>query len=262
MGRSERLRLRDVRNVFRLLAECQDLGADSRAWRGHAHASLCEMLGCRVAIGGEVLGLWSNSGQLPHQVIDLGWENDRERTIWLSYMVRQFKTGPVFRAMEAMTGHQRTCWRGQLVDDRTWYRSADFNEYLRHSGIDHPLLTYYTLPDDPAQLTDAISLHRAVGDRAFSRRDVRLLQLFHAELGPLIGRSLAAASEPSVSDLAPRARQVLDCLLEGDSEKQIARRLGISRETVHHYTKIIYRHFRVQSRAELIARWLRFRRCT
>jgi DNA-binding CsgD family transcriptional regulator len=260
MGQSQRLKLRDVRSAFRLVGECRELGADSRVWRTHAHTRLCELLGCRVSIGGEVLDLWNDAPRLPRQVIDLGWENDQEQAMWGSYMVERFKAGPVFHAMQEMTGHQRTCWRGQVVDDQDWYRSIDYNEYLRHSRIDHALLSYYTLPEDPAQLTDAISLHRDLGDKGFSLRDVRMLRLFHAEVGLLIGPSLATASEPSASELAPRARQVLDCLLEGDSEKQVARRLGISGETVHHYTKIIYRHFRVQTRAELIARWLRFRR--
>jgi DNA-binding CsgD family transcriptional regulator len=218
------------------------------------------MLGCRVGIGGEVLDLWNAAPRLPRQVIDLGWENDQERAMWGSYMVQRFKAGPVFHAMLAMTGPQRTCWRGQLVGDQEWYRSIDYNEFLRHSGIDHALLSYYTLRDDSADVTDAISLHRDLGDKEFSLREVRILQFFHAELGPMVGRALASAEEPSASDLAPRARQVLECLLEGDSEKQVARRLGISQETVHHYTKIIYRHFRVRSRAELISRWLRFRR--
>jgi DNA-binding CsgD family transcriptional regulator len=62
---------------------------------------------------------------------------------------------------------------------------------------------------------------------------------------------------PSPFELAPRVRQVLRCLLEGDGDKQIARRLGISPYTVNQYTKVIYRHFRVASRAELLALWIR-----
>ena len=57
--------------------------------------------------------------------------------------------------------------------------------------------------------------------------------------------------------MTPRVRQVLQCLLEGDSDKQIACRLSISRFTVNQYTKIIYGHFGVQSRTELLARWVR-----
>jgi DNA-binding CsgD family transcriptional regulator len=54
-------------------------------------------------------------------------------------------------------------------------------------------------------------------------------------------------------------RQTLDCLLEGDSEKQVAVRLGLSRLTVHQYVTSLYRHFGVSSRAELLARFIRNR---
>ena len=50
---------------------------------------------------------------------------------------------------------------------------------------------------------------------------------------------------------------MLRCLLEGDSDKQVAARLRLSPATVNEYTKRIYRHFRVTSRAELLARWVR-----
>jgi DNA-binding CsgD family transcriptional regulator len=33
--------------------------------------------------------------------------------------------------------------------------------------------------------------------------------------------------------------------------------LSISRYTVNQYTKIVYRHFGVQGRAELLARWVK-----
>jgi hypothetical protein len=46
-------------------------------------------------------------------------------------------------------------------------------------------------------------------------------------------------------------------MLEGDSEKQIAARLGLSQPTTHQYVTALYRHFGVQSRAQLFAHFLR-----
>jgi DNA-binding CsgD family transcriptional regulator len=57
--------------------------------------------------------------------------------------------------------------------------------------------------------------------------------------------------------LPPRVRDVLRCLLEGDSDKQVAARLSISRYTVNQHVKAIFRHFRVTTRPELLARWVR-----
>jgi DNA-binding NarL/FixJ family response regulator len=57
-------------------------------------------------------------------------------------------------------------------------------------------------------------------------------------------------------ELSPRMRQTLDRLLAGDSEKQIAHRMGLSRHTVHVYVKAIYRGFSVSSRGELLSKFV------
>jgi DNA-binding NarL/FixJ family response regulator len=69
----------------------------------------------------------------------------------------------------------------------------------------------------------------------------------------LIGHALVSATEPRPDALAPRVRQTLACLLEGDSEKQVASRLGVSQATAHQYVTALYRHFKVTSRAQLMA---------
>ena len=57
----------------------------------------------------------------------------------------------------------------------------------------------------------------------------------------------------STDRLAKRQRQVLNLLLGGKSLKEIAAILGISHHTVNDYSKSLYRHFAVHSRAELAA---------
>jgi DNA-binding NarL/FixJ family response regulator len=52
-------------------------------------------------------------------------------------------------------------------------------------------------------------------------------------------------------------RQTLDRLLVGESEKQIASHLALSRNTVHVYVTALYREFKVNSRAELLAKFLK-----
>ena len=73
--------------------------------------------------------------------------------------------------------------------------------------------------------------------------------------------TLQAALEallPADIRLSPRMRQTLARLLKGDSEKQIATHLGVSRHTVHVYVKAIYRKFGIASRGELLARFVKF----
>ena len=57
--------------------------------------------------------------------------------------------------------------------------------------------------------------------------------------------------------LSRRERQILDCLLGGDSEKQIALKLTISPHTVHTYVKRLHKALDVNSRGELLARFVR-----
>lgn len=53
--------------------------------------------------------------------------------------------------------------------------------------------------------------------------------------------------------LSPRLQQTLLCLLQGQSEKEVAASLQLSRATIHQYITLLYRHFGVRSRAQLLA---------
>jgi DNA-binding NarL/FixJ family response regulator len=162
---------------------------------------------------------------------------------------------PIFRALRDVPGRVATRTRSQLVSGTEWYRSASFNDYRRLCGVDHCLTSVCRVSDEGA--VSVITSHRRIGERDFSPREVRLLEFFHIELGPLIGRQLVSATEPSPGTLGRRLRQTLACLAEGDSEKQVAARLGISPATVHEYVTDLYRRFGVQSRGQLLAHVLR-----
>jgi len=74
---------------------------------------------------------------------------------------------------------------------------------------------------------------------------------------PTLASMLETATAPALPrcDLSRRLRQTLDALITtGDSEKQIADRLGISPHTAHQYVKTLFRRFGVNSRAELMAK--------
>lgn len=57
--------------------------------------------------------------------------------------------------------------------------------------------------------------------------------------------------------LSPRMRQTLRRLLEGDQEKEIARHMKLSQNTVHVYVKSLYRRYNVNCRGELLSKFLR-----
>jgi pSer/pThr/pTyr-binding forkhead associated (FHA) protein len=60
---------------------------------------------------------------------------------------------------------------------------------------------------------------------------------------------------PTIS-LSPARQRVLKFLLAGLTEKQIAKKLGVSIHTVHNQVRDIYLQFEVNSRAELLASFI------
>jgi DNA-binding CsgD family transcriptional regulator len=65
-----------------------------------------------------------------------------------------------------------------------------------------------------------------------------------------------SARADASAELAPREREVLNGLAEGQAYKQIADRLGVSIHTVRNYIRRIYEKLHVQSRTEAVAKFL------
>ena len=71
------------------------------------------------------------------------------------------------------------------------------------------------------------------------------------------GANGANGSAAKTQGLSRRLEQTLRSLLGGDSEKQVAAKLGLSQHTVHVYVKALYRKYGVSSRGELLAKWVK-----
>ena len=76
---------------------------------------------------------------------------------------------------------------------------------------------------------------------------------------PLIGNQIngQVLAELDTDGLSPRMEQTVRWLLGGDSEKQVAAKLRLSQHTVHVYVKALYRKYKVSSRGELLAKWVK-----
>jgi DNA-binding CsgD family transcriptional regulator len=250
MTKADLLRVQDVRDAYRLIGECRDLGSDPTLWQQRMVDGLRRLVGVPVVAGGE--GRWTRprGGVEAISAFDAGLDS-HEREIYKSYL-RELgpRDKPIFEALRHVPGRLVTRARRELVSDGAWYRSVAWNEYRRLIKIDDQLTSVYRISDRGA--ISIIALHRAQGEREFSPREHRLLSFFHEELRRLIGRSLVSALEPSPDKLSPRLRQTLACLLDGDSEKQVAARLGLSLATTHQYVTVLYRHFCVSTRAQLL----------
>lgn len=255
MNRSDTLRFRDVRDAYRLIGDCRDVGHDPALWHRTMLDRLARRFGVVEATGGE--GWWTRPGGRPRPVSahDVSADSAAHSAFLAYHRAVGPADDPIFRAIQRSPARVVTRSRSHLVPDAVWYRSAAFTDYRRVGGVDHALTSVCQTSDRGA--TSVISLNRALHDRDFSPREQQWLTFFHAELGRLVGGSLRSETEPRLDELPPRLRQTLACLLEGDAEKQVAGRLGLSPATVHEYVTALYRRLGVRSRAQLLAHAIR-----
>lgn len=81
-------------------------------------------------------------------------------------------------------------------------------------------------------------------------------------MSPDVARKVLAHFQPvrpqaTSSDLTPRERQIVDCLIEGMSYKLIADHLDLSIDTVRFHFRNIYKKLHINSQTELMAKVLR-----
>lgn len=157
---------------------------------------------------------------------------------------RKFKGGVHTRRLES------------VVDDEEWRRSRHYNDYIRACGLNDRITSSSLLTGTSPPVTQTIVLHRSAADGDYPQRSVRLVHLIHDELRPLLGRELALlpGGQPAGAGLPSQLQHVLSCLMQGDTEKQVAERLAISRHTVNRHVQRLYHRFDVHSRGELMFR--------
>lgn len=249
MAKADTLRVGDVHGAHRLIGECRDLGSDPALWQPRMMQGLSRLFGDAPATGGE--GRVDASGAIaPLTYFDHGFDAADHRT-YLGYMQNGGPMlDPFVRALHRTRGNLVARTRKDVVSDAVYRRASVVERYLRPGRVHHRLASILATTDDTVCL---LHLHRAPGERDFSSRERTLLEYVHRELGPLVGRALVSATEASPVTLPRRLRQTLACLVEGDSEKQVAAHLGVSPATVHQYVTALYRRFGVNSRGQLLA---------
>lgn len=238
-----------------LLGEVRELGDDPQAWREHLLHGLNGLLGTRVGMAGEMPA--PGSVQTVNPQVSVGFESNgdfaRAEASWQSAEFRE--QCPFFGRYlaEPSKGVNETWLRCQWASDQEWYGQSPIADEMRSLDIDAGVHSLRVTARGTFDILTALpDWHQRVDERA------RLIvALIHEQVAPMIGRQLAAEHEPSPADLSPRKRAVLDLLLEGEGDKQIACELNLSRHTVNEYVSAIHKHFRVSSRAELLAFFLR-----
>jgi DNA-binding CsgD family transcriptional regulator len=146
-----------------------------------------------------------------------------------------------------------TCTRAELIDDDQWYGHSHVRTVREPMGLDDTVYSARKLDD---RLIACLALFRPWNHRqAFRSSERDVVDLLHAQCDWVYRDDAPPASLEALA-LSRREKQTLLKLLDGRSEKQIAREMRLSPNTVHHYVKSIYRRLGVSSRGELSAKWL------
>ena len=159
-----------------------------------------------------------------------------------------------------------TAYRSNSVYTRTGKDSGERIRAFIRTGIPNeslPILTHTQGCNWPAAIAKhddtAILIYREHAKAFFVQRDADLLGALWRNCGPIglqARENTWTSALPEDAQLSPRLQQVLDLLLDGLSEKQIAKEIQLSQHTVHVYVKGVYRRLGVNSRTQLATRCL------
>jgi DNA-binding CsgD family transcriptional regulator len=255
MSKSGRPRLKDVRQVYRLLGECAEAGADSSAWRSRLLAGMSGIIGARVGLYMHVHRPLQEDEGLDAEMA-YGFLDADQIALWGHYRAERAQRDDLFHQRYFQNHHRRLRTRSLdgVVRAGEWKGSRHYNDYVRACDLDDRITTSLRLSSDAEAPLQTLVFHRDAADREFAASARYLVNLMHHELAGMLDRQLAMpTSVRDTGSLAPRLAQVLEGLLDGQSEKQIAFGLGLSPHTVNRHVQRIYRHFGVNSRGRLIA---------
>jgi DNA-binding CsgD family transcriptional regulator len=259
----------DVAGLLRISGEVGELKEDMCLRRAHILDGLLGLIGGCSAVCSEID---------PRYVHGSGWAVANSITCagGLSasqqQMIDRYLTGHL-AALDPCIPHLLsdanpvvTIRRSDVISDASWRRSDHYNEVRRPLGFGESIYAKFTTPDGRHL---KLSFHRELNDPPYGEHHVRLLHVFNENLAGLYSATTHSATanaiessartpkaENQVETLPMRLRPVLRRLLAGDAEKQVAQKLGLSPHTVHEYTKGLYRSFSVNSRAELLAKFV------
>lgn len=252
--------LHDLRQVFEIVHECRELWADPQAWEDHLLRRAAEFTHCRVAFRMGIVDEGGRPGDNVLAAADVGWDTLSERqTLLAGIAEKPLSYSPLWnafiRAMPNATG--LTALQSTLIGERAWHASEMYDQHIRPTHVGEALLSAVRLEHTGTWDHWCISNDRA--DPAPSPREAALVAFLHEQIAAMIGHDLTTWRDRSLEGISARRRQVLQLLLDGHSEKEIATKLDRSTPTVREHIAYLYRHFGVSSRSQLAAYFVRRR---
>jgi DNA-binding CsgD family transcriptional regulator len=240
----------DLAALLRIVGEVSELPHDKLLRRTHVLRGLLKLIGGRSAVAMEIAlpdeGPFARAGT----VVNIDTSCEAEALGSELYLVHNAPADPALDDFLAARGQTVTMVRDPQFD-RQWYRSAHYDIVRRPFDMDQSMYCRLSLPDGCDM---AVGIQRCPGDPVFSEREKAIVHLLHTH-APHVYAAPRRPTESKMNCLAPRLQPVLRYLMQGNSDKEIAAKLKLSRHTIHRYTQAIFAQLGVHSRGELLARY-------
>jgi DNA-binding CsgD family transcriptional regulator len=247
-------RLRKLRHVYQLLHHVQVNGFDESLWRRVLLQGLERCFHIRHIWSGLICEGKVACDQLTFNELALS-----ANTHPLVQMCDQFEHRWLRTADHmAFDTAEVIQWVDLMLDGQSdvWHNSQHLRmEVIELAGREVLLLTYRL---NTKQLrcflfesANTTKLKHARQHRLADER--RMMRLLLLEISRMIEHTRLSRDCFLLQPLSPREAQTSRFLLQGFTEKQIAKQMYLSPHTVHTYIKSVYRQFGVTSRAEFTA---------
>jgi DNA-binding CsgD family transcriptional regulator len=182
-----------------------------------------------------------------------GWNDKRDSNELVATSPRRGIAdafNPMIRAILEPRTNSTRC--SEIIDDEFW-RASPGGQCWPAVGLDHFIVSFRRLEDSMCSM---ISFHRREGAPNFSQRERTIVDVLFQGIDWLHHACKGDSELIEFGSLTPRERQVLSLLLKGFALKDVAASLTLSRHTVADHLKEIYRKLGVNSRAELLAKFI------
>ena len=242
---------RDLRRILELSGEVAELGSGEERIEhfltGAMRLTHTDVLGmvsmtregdCYKLGTGYALGLAESGARVMHEWYLQGG----------AYRVDPFTRGII-------RGGEATARRQDFLAKSEWYSDPHI-EGLKSMGLDGVMAAVR----DTKKHKIGLVARREWGAPAYSEDDREKLDLIARAFHWLFYHLEANGQFGPPLEVPTRQQQVLDGLLRGLTEKEIAAGLMLSPRTVHKYVEQLFRHFGVNSRPQLMALWTRYPR--
>ncbi len=242
----------DVRAIVSLLGEVAASRKDHAGMKRQLMDGLCDLVNADAWIW--ALGCQMEGGKQPVYTSFLhgGFSEERfaKYCTAIEHPDMNWLSEPILRELQSRKSHLTRL--RQQMDRENLFLKADVFRLWSAADIAQIILSLRPLQGDSV---GCMALYRSKDKPLFNERESLLAHIVLSEVPWLHDLGWPVDRGATVPRLSPRLRLVLNLLLDGLSRKQISAHLAISENTVSGYQKEIYRHFRVNSHAELMRKF-------